>query len=121
YAGAPYKTQETVRAAMKQLWSTDPAGIPGNDGSAGPYGGVGGARDAGGCDRQRTVVRVEFEYGGVVVAGRQQGFGDVVGGEVHLGGEAVGYAVGEAYLYVTAGGPALVGEQVERLDGGLGA
>ncbi|GAA3785161.1 GH92 family glycosyl hydrolase [Streptomyces coacervatus] len=31
YAGAPYKTQETVRAAMRQLWSTDPAGIPGND------------------------------------------------------------------------------------------
>ncbi|MGH1552661.1 glycoside hydrolase domain-containing protein [Streptomyces sp. L7] len=31
YAGAPYKTQETVRAAMKQLWTTDPAGIPGND------------------------------------------------------------------------------------------
>jgi predicted alpha-1,2-mannosidase len=31
YAGAPYKTQETVRAAMTQLWSTDPAGIPGND------------------------------------------------------------------------------------------
>ncbi|WP_416980381.1 GH92 family glycosyl hydrolase [Streptomyces sp. T028] len=31
YAGAPYKTQETVRAAMKQLWSTQPGGIPGND------------------------------------------------------------------------------------------
>ncbi|MFJ9815502.1 GH92 family glycosyl hydrolase [Streptomyces sp. NPDC101151] len=31
YAGAPYKTQETVRAAMRQLWSTGPAGIPGND------------------------------------------------------------------------------------------
>ncbi|WP_030338763.1 GH92 family glycosyl hydrolase [Streptomyces sp. NRRL S-1022] len=31
YAGAPYKTQETVRAAMRQLWSTEPAGIPGND------------------------------------------------------------------------------------------
>ncbi|MFE4967136.1 GH92 family glycosyl hydrolase [Streptomyces sp. NPDC056660] len=31
YAGAPYKTQETVRAAMKQLWTTDPGGIPGND------------------------------------------------------------------------------------------
>ncbi|MFE7173887.1 GH92 family glycosyl hydrolase [Streptomyces sp. NPDC057616] len=31
YAGAPYKTQETVRAAMKQLWSTQPEGIPGND------------------------------------------------------------------------------------------
>ncbi|KOV69225.1 GH92 family glycosyl hydrolase [Streptomyces sp. MMG1121] len=31
YAGAPYKTQETVRAAMRQLWSTDPGGIPGND------------------------------------------------------------------------------------------
>ncbi|MFI6657881.1 GH92 family glycosyl hydrolase [Streptomyces sp. NPDC050523] len=31
YAGAPYRTQETVRAAMKQLWSTRPEGIPGND------------------------------------------------------------------------------------------
>ncbi|MCT9076008.1 GH92 family glycosyl hydrolase [Streptomyces fulvoviolaceus] len=31
YAGAPYKTQETVRAAMRQLWSTQPGGIPGND------------------------------------------------------------------------------------------
>ncbi|MEU6067975.1 GH92 family glycosyl hydrolase [Streptomyces sp. NPDC047082] len=31
YAGAAYKTQETVRAAMKQLWSTRPGGIPGND------------------------------------------------------------------------------------------
>ncbi|MGW2771160.1 GH92 family glycosyl hydrolase [Streptomyces olivaceoviridis] len=31
YAGAPYKTQETVRAAMRQLWSTEPGGIPGND------------------------------------------------------------------------------------------
>ncbi|MEV7199260.1 GH92 family glycosyl hydrolase [Streptomyces griseoluteus] len=31
YAGAPYKTQETVRAAMRQLWSTGPGGIPGND------------------------------------------------------------------------------------------
>ncbi|MEU6816119.1 GH92 family glycosyl hydrolase [Streptomyces sp. NPDC046860] len=31
YAGAPYKTQETVRAAMRQLWSTAPGGIPGND------------------------------------------------------------------------------------------
>ncbi|MDO0925203.1 GH92 family glycosyl hydrolase [Streptomyces sp. TG1A-8] len=31
YAGAPYKTQETVRAAMRQLWSTRPEGIPGND------------------------------------------------------------------------------------------
>lgn len=31
YAGAPYKTQETVRAAMRQLWSTRPGGIPGND------------------------------------------------------------------------------------------
>jgi predicted alpha-1,2-mannosidase len=31
YAGTPYKTQETVRAAMKQLWSTRPEGIPGND------------------------------------------------------------------------------------------
>lgn len=31
YAGAPYKTQETVRAAMRELWSTRPGGIPGND------------------------------------------------------------------------------------------
>ncbi|MFE8017313.1 GH92 family glycosyl hydrolase [Streptomyces antibioticus] len=31
YAGAPHKTQETVRAAMTQLWSTVPGGIPGND------------------------------------------------------------------------------------------
>jgi predicted alpha-1,2-mannosidase len=31
YAGAPYKTQETVRAAMTKLWSTQPGGIPGND------------------------------------------------------------------------------------------
>ncbi|MFF1682175.1 GH92 family glycosyl hydrolase [Streptomyces sp. NPDC058256] len=31
YAGAPYKTQETVRAAMNELWSTGPGGIPGND------------------------------------------------------------------------------------------
>ncbi|MEV7339250.1 GH92 family glycosyl hydrolase [Streptomyces sp. NPDC093544] len=31
YAGQPYKTQETVRAAMNQLWSTEPGGIPGND------------------------------------------------------------------------------------------
>ncbi|MFI1356728.1 GH92 family glycosyl hydrolase [Streptomyces sp. NPDC020898] len=31
YAGAPHKTQETVRAAMTRLWSTDPGGIPGND------------------------------------------------------------------------------------------
>ncbi|MFF3941821.1 GH92 family glycosyl hydrolase [Streptomyces phaeofaciens] len=31
YAGAPYKTQETVRAAMSALWSTAPGGIPGND------------------------------------------------------------------------------------------
>ncbi|MFJ2816060.1 GH92 family glycosyl hydrolase [Streptomyces sp. NPDC087294] len=31
YAGAPYKTQETVRAAMRRLWSTEPGGIPGND------------------------------------------------------------------------------------------
>ncbi|GLP63582.1 alpha-1,2-mannosidase [Streptomyces sp. TUS-ST3] len=31
YAGAPCKTQETVRAAMRQLWSTRPGGIPGND------------------------------------------------------------------------------------------
>ncbi|MFF6980025.1 GH92 family glycosyl hydrolase [Streptomyces sp. NPDC008343] len=31
YAGAPHKTQETVRAAMRELWSTEPGGIPGND------------------------------------------------------------------------------------------
>jgi predicted alpha-1,2-mannosidase len=31
YAGAPYKTQETVRAAMRGLWSAQPGGIPGND------------------------------------------------------------------------------------------
>ncbi|GGW64772.1 alpha-1,2-mannosidase [Streptomyces lucensis JCM 4490] len=31
YAGAPYRTQETVRAAMRQLWSARPGGIPGND------------------------------------------------------------------------------------------
>ncbi|MGI5400982.1 GH92 family glycosyl hydrolase [Streptomyces sp. CA-135486] len=31
YAGQPYKTQETVRAAMRKLWSTEPQGIPGND------------------------------------------------------------------------------------------
>ncbi|WP_405590470.1 GH92 family glycosyl hydrolase [Streptomyces sp. NBC_01092] len=31
YAGAPHKTQETVRAAMRELWSTGPGGIPGND------------------------------------------------------------------------------------------
>lgn len=31
YAGRPYKTQETVRAAMSALWSTNPGGIPGND------------------------------------------------------------------------------------------
>ncbi|WAZ24721.1 GH92 family glycosyl hydrolase [Streptomyces cinnabarinus] len=31
YAGAPYKTQETVRAAMRELWSAEPGGIPGND------------------------------------------------------------------------------------------
>ncbi|ELP70706.1 GH92 family glycosyl hydrolase [Streptomyces turgidiscabies] len=31
YAGAPRRTQETVRAAMTRLWSTRPGGIPGND------------------------------------------------------------------------------------------
>ncbi|GGM12230.1 alpha-1,2-mannosidase [Streptomyces fumigatiscleroticus] len=31
YAGAPYRTQETVRAAMRELWTTEPGGIPGND------------------------------------------------------------------------------------------
>ncbi|WP_369249813.1 GH92 family glycosyl hydrolase [Streptomyces sp. R41] len=31
YVGAPYKAQQTVRAAMNALWSTQPGGIPGND------------------------------------------------------------------------------------------
>ncbi|GHE01539.1 GH92 family glycosyl hydrolase [Streptomyces alanosinicus] len=31
YAGAPYRTQATVRAAMRRLWSAGPGGIPGND------------------------------------------------------------------------------------------
>jgi predicted alpha-1,2-mannosidase len=31
FAGAPYKTQETVRAVIDQLWSTKPEGIPGQD------------------------------------------------------------------------------------------
>src|SRR6266511_2857674 len=31
YAGQPYKTQETVRQVVNTLWSTQPAGIPGND------------------------------------------------------------------------------------------
>lgn len=31
YLGAPYKTQETVRAEMDQLWTDAPGGIPGND------------------------------------------------------------------------------------------
>ncbi|MGC5165467.1 GH92 family glycosyl hydrolase [Luteimicrobium sp. DT211] len=31
YVGAPYKTQETVRAEMDQLWTADSGGIPGND------------------------------------------------------------------------------------------
>ncbi|WP_051839979.1 GH92 family glycosyl hydrolase [Streptomyces sp. NRRL F-5126] len=31
YLGAPYKTQETVRAEMDQLWTNTPGGIPGND------------------------------------------------------------------------------------------
>ncbi len=93
----------------------DPRGQPG------PYGGVGGTGHAGGRDRQRGLVRVEFEYGGVVVAGREQGLGDVVGGQVDLGGEPFRDAVGEPDLHVPAGGAALVGEQVQRLDGGLGA
>ncbi len=39
YAGAPCRTQETVRAAMTGLWSTQPGGIPGNDdlGRCRPY------------------------------------------------------------------------------------
>ncbi|WP_328540953.1 GH92 family glycosyl hydrolase [Streptomyces sp. NBC_00344] len=31
YLGAPYRTQETVRAEMDQLWTDAPGGIPGND------------------------------------------------------------------------------------------
>ncbi|MFJ4918684.1 GH92 family glycosyl hydrolase [Streptomyces sp. NPDC088725] len=31
YLGAPYKTQETVRAELDQLWTHSPGGIPGND------------------------------------------------------------------------------------------
>ncbi|MET7648764.1 GH92 family glycosyl hydrolase [Streptomyces sp. NPDC005426] len=31
YLGAPYRTQETVRAEMDQLWTDTPGGIPGND------------------------------------------------------------------------------------------
>jgi predicted alpha-1,2-mannosidase len=31
FAGQPYRTQETVRAAMNQLWAATPYGIPGND------------------------------------------------------------------------------------------
>ncbi|WP_329460065.1 GH92 family glycosyl hydrolase [Streptomyces sp. NBC_01497] len=31
YLGAPYKTQQTVRAEMDQLWTNGPGGIPGND------------------------------------------------------------------------------------------
>ncbi|MFL4903852.1 GH92 family glycosyl hydrolase [Streptomyces sp. MMS24-I2-30] len=31
YLGTPYKTQETVRAEMDQLWTNTPGGIPGND------------------------------------------------------------------------------------------
>ncbi|WP_322974538.1 GH92 family glycosyl hydrolase [Actinacidiphila epipremni] len=31
YFGAPYKTQETVRAETDQLWTNTPGGIPGND------------------------------------------------------------------------------------------
>jgi predicted alpha-1,2-mannosidase len=31
YLGAPYKTQETVRAEMDSVWSNTPGGIPGND------------------------------------------------------------------------------------------
>ncbi|MEV6795766.1 GH92 family glycosyl hydrolase [Streptomyces sp. NPDC051320] len=31
YLGAPYKTQQTVRAEMDQLWTDAPGGIPGND------------------------------------------------------------------------------------------
>lgn len=31
YLGAPYRTQETVRAEVDQLWTDTPGGIPGND------------------------------------------------------------------------------------------
>jgi predicted alpha-1,2-mannosidase len=31
FAGKPYKTQQTVREAMHQLWSDRPYGLPGND------------------------------------------------------------------------------------------
>ena len=31
FAGAPYKTQATVRAVLDQLWSNTPGGIPGQD------------------------------------------------------------------------------------------
>jgi predicted alpha-1,2-mannosidase len=31
FAGQPWKTQETVRAAVAQLWSATPGGLPGND------------------------------------------------------------------------------------------
>ena len=31
YAGVPWKTAETVRAILDTIWSTQPAGIPGND------------------------------------------------------------------------------------------
>ena len=31
FAGAPWKTQEVVRAAMKQIWTNAPDGISGND------------------------------------------------------------------------------------------
>jgi predicted alpha-1,2-mannosidase len=31
YLGTPYKTQETVRAEMNDLWTDTPGGIPGND------------------------------------------------------------------------------------------
>jgi predicted alpha-1,2-mannosidase len=31
YFGAPYKTQQTVRAETDQLWTNTPGGIPGND------------------------------------------------------------------------------------------
>jgi hypothetical protein len=31
YLGAPYKTQETVRAEIEALWTNTPGGIPGND------------------------------------------------------------------------------------------
>jgi hypothetical protein len=43
----------------------------------------------------------------------------MVGDQVHRGGQSLGHAVGHPYLDVATGGPALLGEQVEGLKGGL--